>query len=245
MSFWGKLGGAAGGFALGGPLGAIAGAMLGHYLIDRSADPAGEDAEDKDRRSLAFTIGVIALSAKMAKADGVVAPAEVERFQSVFQIADKDLPEVRHAFDLAARDVAGFDAYAAQLATLFADEPATLEDVLHGLAQIAAADGAIHEAELRFLEEVGRIFKFDRAHFRRALGLHLRFPDDDPYEVFGVDAGASDEELKKRYRALVAENHPDRAIARGLPPEAVSIATSKLSDINIAWGEIREQRGIA
>jgi DnaJ like chaperone protein len=245
MSFWGKLGGAAGGYALGGPLGAIAGALAGHYFLDRDTDPKALAAQEQDRRGLAFTVGVIALSAKMAKADGVVAPVELDAFRRVFSIAEDDLAEVSRVFDQATGDVAGFDAYAGQLAELFRDEPATLEDVLHGLAHIAAADGAIHEAEVAYLEEVGRIFGLARPSLRRALGRYVRFPEDDPYEVLGADPSLTDEELKRRHRALVAENHPDRAAARGLPAEAVRIATSKLSAINAAWDAIRRERRIA
>ncbi len=244
MAFWGKLGGAAGGFALGGPLGAIAGALAGHYLIDRETDPAAVAEHQRDQKSLAFTIGVIALSAKMAKSDGVVAPAEIEAFHKVFSIAPEDLAEIDRAFSVSAQDVAGFDAYARQLRELFADEPTTLEDVLHGLAHIAAADGAMHEAEICYIERVAEIFELDRASLRRALGRYVHLPDD-PYEVLGADASASDEELKRRYRALVAENHPDRATARGLPAEAIRIATSKLASINAAWETIQVERGIA
>lgn len=245
MSFWGKLGGAAGGWVLGGPLGAIAGVLAGHYLVDRETDPEKLAAEEADARSLAFTIGVIALSAKMAKADGVVAPVEVEAFRKVFAIDDDDLEEVQGVFDRATYDVAGFESYARQLQGLFSDEPATLEDVLHSLAHIAAADGAIHEAEVRYLTEVGQLFRLDKASLRRAFGRYVRLPADDPYEVLGAEPGASNEELKRRHRALVAENHPDRAVARGLPPEAIKVLTSKLAAINAAWEAIRAERAMA
>jgi DnaJ like chaperone protein len=245
MSFWGKLGGAGAGWVLGGPLGAIAGALAGHYLVDRETDPEAAAAEERDARSLAFTIGVIALSAKMAKADGVVASVEVEAFRRIFAIEDKDLAEVQGVFDRATYDVAGFESYARQLHGLFKDEPATLEDVLHGLAHIAAADGAIHEAEERYLTEVGRLFGLDKASLRRAFGRYVRLPADDPYEILGADPSATDQELRRRHRALVAENHPDRALARGLPAEAVSIATSKLAAINAAWDAIRAERALA
>jgi DnaJ like chaperone protein len=245
MSFWGKLGGAAGGWALGGPLGAIVGAVAGHYLVDRDGDPEAAAAEERDARSLAFTIGVIALSAKMAKADGVVAPVEVAAFRKVFAIEETDVAEVQEAFDRATYDVAGFESYARQLHGLFKDEPATLEDVLHSLAHIAAADGAMHEAEIRYLTEVGRLFGLDKASLRRAFGRYVRLPADDPYEVLGADPAASDEELKRRHRALVAENHPDRATARGLPADAISVATSKLAAINAAWDAIRVERALA
>ncbi|PZQ15858.1 MAG: molecular chaperone DjlA [Ancylobacter novellus] len=245
MSFWGKVGGAAGGWMLGGPLGAIAGALAGHYLVDRETDPEAEAAEERDRKSLAFTIGVIALSAKMAKADGVVAPVEVEAFRKAFEIKPEDLKEVSEVFDRATYDVAGFESYARQLHDLFEGEPATLEDVLHSLAHIAAADGAIHEAEVNYLMQVAEIFALDRASVRRAFGRYVRLPEDDPYEILGAEPSAPTEELKRRHRTLVAENHPDRALARGLPPAAVRVATSKLAAINAAWDAIRAERSLA
>lgn len=245
MAFWGKVGGATGGFLLGGPLGAVAGALAGHFLVDREVDPDQVAAEERDSKNLAFTIGVIALSAKMAKADGVVAPVEIEAFRKIFHIEDKDLEEVQSVFDRATYAVAGYESYARQLHDLFRDEPATLEDVLHGLAHIAAADGAMHEAEVTYLTNVASVFALDKASLRRAFGRYVRLPDDDPYEVLGAEPSASNEELKRRHRALVAENHPDRATARGLPPEAVSIATSKLAIINAAWDAIRSERALA
>lgn len=244
MSFWGKLGGAAGGFALGGPLGAIAGALFGHFLVDRASDPAELAAERADERSLAFTIGVIALSAKMAKADGVVAPVEIEAFRRVFSISEKDLDEVGRAFDLATGDTANFRSYAAQLEKLFRDEHATLEDVLHSLAYIAAADGAIHEAEAAYLAEVADIFRLEPSRLHRALSRYVRI-EDDPYETLGVEPSATEAELKRRRRELIAENHPDRLTARGLPAEAVRIATTKVATINAAWDRICAERGIA
>ncbi|WP_020177848.1 TerB family tellurite resistance protein [Methylopila sp. M107] len=245
MSFWGKLGGATGGWILGGPLGAVAGVLAGHYLVDREVDHDQVAAEERDQKSLAFTIGVIALSAKMAKADGVVAPVEVAAFRKVFHIEDKDMEEVQGVFDRATYDVAGYESYARQLHDLFQDEPATLEDVLHGLAHIAASDGAMHEAEVTYLTNVAGILALDKASLRRAFGRYVQLPDDDPYEVLGVDPAASDSEVKRRHRALVAENHPDRATARGLPPEAIRIATSKLAVINAAWDAIRSERALA
>lgn len=245
MAFWGKLGGAAGGFVLGGPLGAIAGALAGHYLVDRETDPEKLAAQERDEKSLAFTIGVIALSAKMAKADGVVVQVEVDAFRKIFHIDDADLAEIQGVFDRATYDVAGYESYARQLQGLFKDEPATLEDVLHGLAHIAAADGAMHEAEIRYLTSVAGIFHLDKASLRRAFGRYVRLPDDDPYEILGVAPSASDDEVKRRHRALVAENHPDRAVARGLPAEAIRIATSKLAAINAAWDAIRAERALA
>jgi hypothetical protein len=84
-------------------------------------------------RSVAFTIGVIALGAKMAKVDGWVSGAEVTAFKQVFQVAPEELANVARVFNLAKQDVAGFEAYARQLARLFADRPEVLEDVVDSL----------------------------------------------------------------------------------------------------------------
>src|SRR5215212_2214426 len=92
-------------------------------------------------RSIAFTIGMIALGAKMAKADGIVTANEITAFKQVFHVPPEELKNVAFVFNLAKQDVAGYDAYARQLARLFKGKPAMLEDILDGLFYIAKADG--------------------------------------------------------------------------------------------------------
>src|SRR5690606_18768000 len=122
----------------------------------------------------------------------------------------------------------GFEAYARQIGDEFKDEPALLEDVLDGLFHIAKADGAVHEAEFAYLRDVATIFAFSDADFDRIAARHVGWADD-PYFIINASRDMSDEALKRHYRRLVAENHPDREIARGLPPEAVKIATERLA----------------
>ncbi len=238
MSIWGKLGGAAAGFAIGGPLGALAGAIAGH-MLDRQVE-----GDNPARREVAFTIGVIALGAKMAKADGVVTRDEVEAFKQVFRVPADELQNVARLFDLAKKDVAGFESYAAQLATMFADSPQTLESVVDGLFHIAKADGVLHPNELAFLESVTRIFGFNEAAFARIRARHMGPDKGDPYEILGVDRSQSDAEIKSVYRKLVVENHPDKMMAQGLPEEFIKIATEKLARINEAFDRIEQERGM-
>src|SRR3974390_951225 len=128
MSIWGKLGGAAAGFFLGGgPLGALAGAVAGHLFFDRE----GEEGEDGP--GVTFTIAMICLAAKMAKADGVVTDDEIEAFERLFRVPPGEEANVRRVFDLARRDTAGYEAYAGQIARAFRGNPAVLEDILDGL----------------------------------------------------------------------------------------------------------------
>lgn len=235
---WGKLGGAGLGLAIGGPLGALVGGVAGHFLVDREGALFGATPRD-----VVFTTGLVALAAKMAKSDGVVTPAEVEAFGRVVEVSEAERPGVERLFDLAKGTTAGFEAYARQLATAFHDEPALLEDVIDGLFHIAKADGAIHEAEERYLRAVAEIFGFGEEAFARIAARHVRLADD-PYAVLGLEADATDAEIRARHRALVQENHPDRAIAHGLPREAVAIATGRLAAINAAYDRIAGQRGL-
>jgi DnaJ like chaperone protein len=238
-SFWGALGGGGLGLALGGPLGALVGALAGHMLIDREGAPFAPAS-----RELIFTTGLVALSAKMARSDGVVTRDEVAAFERIVIVPPDQHKRIEMLFDLAKQTSAGFEAYAGQIAESFRDEPALLEDVLDGLFLIAAADGAIHEAEHAYLHDVARIFGIGEADFARIEARHARRPDD-PYLVLGASREMSDAELKRLYRRLVAQNHPDREIARGLPEEAVAIATQRLSAINAAWDAIEKERGLA
>jgi DnaJ like chaperone protein len=237
-SIWGKLGGAGIGLALGGPAGALLGAFAGHMLVDREGALLGAPPRD-----LLFTTGLVALAAKMAKADGVVVRHEVEAFERIVEVPAAERDRVRRLFDLAKGTTDGFDAYARQLGEAFREEPKLLEDVLDGLFHIAKADGAVHEAELAYLKAVADAFRLSGHDFDRIAARHVRRADD-PYLILGADRSLPDEDLRRHYRKLVAENHPDREIARGLPPEAVKIATERLAAINAAWDRIAKERGL-
>jgi DnaJ like chaperone protein len=193
-------------------------------------------------KSLAFTIGVIALGAKMAKADGIVTGDEVAAFKRVFQVPQEELAGVARVFNLAKQDVAGYQAYARQLARLFAGGHEILEDVIDSLFTIAKADGAVHERELQFLQDVADIFGFDAKEFARIKARHVLPEESDPYAILGIDPNARAEEIKKRYRQLVRENHPDVHIAGGMPEELIDIATERLARINAAYEEIARER---
>jgi DnaJ like chaperone protein len=68
--------------------------------------------------------------------------------------------------------------------------------------------------------------------------------EDDPYVVLGVDPCVDDRELRRLFREIVREYHPDRHIAAGMPKELIEIATQRLAAINGAWEKIRKERGI-
>ncbi|MEM6760563.1 MAG: molecular chaperone DjiA [Pseudomonadota bacterium] len=190
-------------------------------------------------RSVAFTIAVVGLGAKMAKADGLVTRDEVTAFRQVFHIAAQDEAGAAKVFNLARQDVAGFEDYATRIAGMFRSQPDTLRDLLEGLFHIAVADGRYHPGEDQFLEIVAGIFGISDRDFR---ALRARFVPDahpDPYDVLGVSPDMEKDQIRAAWRKLVRENHPDALIARGVPEEAMCMAEKRMIDINRAWDEIQ------
>ncbi|MBP0481116.1 molecular chaperone DjiA [Sagittula salina] len=198
-------------------------------LFDRMRTPP--------ERSVGFTIAVIALSAKMAKADGLVTRDEVTAFREVFRIAPEDEKDAARVFNLARQDVAGFEDYASRIRAMFNADTSTLCDLMEGLFHIAMADGRYHPAEDAFLERVAELFGMPETRFR---ALRARFVPDaaDPWAVLGVTPDMELPEIRKHWRQLVRDSHPDVMMARGVPEEAVKMAERRMADINRAWEEI-------
>jgi DnaJ like chaperone protein len=236
--------------SFGGPLDhllARIGEHLPHWPYHAAADADGKPAEHghgDPRRRVSFTVAVIALGAKMAKADGEVTRDEVAAFNEVFSVPPGEEAHLRMIFDLARRSTHGFESYARQIARLFADDPAVLEDLLGGLFHIALADGALCTAEDAYLREVARIFGFDAAAYARLRATHAGPPpEEDPHAILGVTTNASAEEIRVAYHRLVRETHPDTLVAKGLPPELMARATARIARINAAHDRL--VKGIA
>lgn len=199
-------------------------------------------------RTVAFTIAVIALSAKMAKADGLVTRDEVTAFRQVFHIPPSDEPAAARVFNMAREDVAGFELYAERIARMFRGEGQpcgtdnVLCDLLEGLFHIATADGEYHPAEDAFLARVAEIFGMEGKAFNRMRARLVPEHGPDPYMVLGVPHDAGIEDIRAAWRAEVRATHPDRMIARGVPEEAVRLAERRMVAINRAWEEIRAER---
>jgi len=244
MSIWGKIIGGTAGFALGGPIGALIGGFAGHAFDRmRQRKVANQADSQQSEKQIAFTIGVIVLGAKMAKADGKVTADEISAFKKVFQIPSEEIGNVARVFDRARQEAEGYEPYAKQIASLFSGHPAVLEDLLDGLFHIAKADGVIHPNEVTFLKGVSQIFGFNRSEFDRIYASNIgTVADNDPYKILGVSYDIDDEELKRRYRSLIKEHHPDRLIAQGMPSEFVEIANEKLATINDAYDRVCKQR---
>ena len=222
MSIWTRIADALSALAAGEPL---------REVFDRLRTPP--------ERSVAFTIAVIALGAKMAKADGLVTKDEVSAFREVFSIPPEDEDNAARVFNLARQDVAGFEEYAARIKAMFGDQCDVLTDLLEGLFHIAVADGSYHDAEDDFLRRVAEIFEVTEAKFKAVRALFVEEAEHDPWDVLGVSHDAPLDAVRAAWRQLVRESHPDRMMARGVPEEAVKLAEKRLVAINRAWDEIK------
>ena len=215
------------------------------FDVDAVDEPLPADLEcAPDPNDVGFTAAVVGLGAKMAKADGRVTDDEIMVFSRVFQTAPKDAAAVRRVFNLAQQTVQGYESYARKIGRKYAARPCLLEGVLDGLFMIATADGVVTEDEINYLQTVSEAFGFTEATFRRIKAGHMGADRDDPYHILGVAHDAEFDEIRKVYRRLMADNHPDRVIQNGAPREFEAAAHEKAATITGAYARIRAERGL-
>ncbi|HEY8129591.1 MAG TPA: DnaJ family molecular chaperone [Hyphomicrobium sp.] len=201
-----------------------------------------EGAHTPAQSRVAFTIAVVALAAKMSKADGVSLPVEAEAFKRQFKVPESECRHVRRLYELASQDVAGYEMYAAQIARILEGQPEIKISVLECLFHVASADGVLHPDEDRYLAHVAEIFGLTKGEFR-CVRRGFVVDADSPYEVLHVSPLASDKEIKAAYRQLVKGHHPDALVAKGVPPEFLAGAERRLAAITTAYEAILEERG--
>ncbi|MSP50546.1 MAG: molecular chaperone DjiA [Alphaproteobacteria bacterium] len=246
MALWHKILVGAAGFAVGGPIGALVAGLAAHAYGDDFEKAVGRLKLPPDpTRTTAFTIGVIALGAKMASVDGDVTGDEIRAFRQVFNVDDTEAANLKRIFEMAKRQPDSYEAYARQLAGLFEPGSTVLEELIHCLFHIATVDGELNPSEHAYLKSVSRIFGFDERGFERLSAHHMEFMSCEPCLLLGVPADAPVDEIKTAYRRLVREHHPDRLIGLGMPEEAIRVATDQLATITQAYERLKVQRGFA
>lgn len=219
----------------------IASSVAGTSVVRLVGQKTPAHSED----NLTFGIGVVALVAKLSKADGVVSRTEIESFKRVFKIQDSQLAGISKLFNMASTEVVGFEDYARQIAYRFGDRPAVLEELLEALFCVAEADGLVHQAELSYLSSVAQIFGLSESDFERIRAGRPGISgtsQSDPYQILGVEASAEMATIKAAYHRLIHQNHPDRLVAQGMPEEFIEIANDKMATINGAYNRIQYER---
>lgn len=189
-----------------------------------------------------FSTAVTALGAKLARADGQANGVEFEAFSEAFSPQAGSERGIQRLYELAQQTTHGFESYAKQLSKRYGGCPLLLEDVMDGLFHIARSDGAVTGDEIAYLARVAELFGFSPLTFRRLQATHLGQEADDPYLILKVAPDVSDAELHAAWRRAIADAHPDRARARGLPEDFVEIAELKAAAINAAHDAALSER---
>jgi len=259
MGLLGALFGGTVGFMFGGPIGMIIGGAIGSQANGNVMDPgAGTRGRGRSRLGRAgafqdtqttFLVTLISLAAKVAKADGRVTHQEVQAFDAFLRDSLRMTPEDRRMAAQIFNQARDSDIPASQLARqargILGPFPDRLRDLVTLLLQIAHADGQLHPAEEKLVREIARDlglsdrdFQECRAHF----GVSGPSPDS-AYEILGVQPGASEAEIKKAYRGIAREYHPDVLQSKGLPADFMQFAKEKLQKVNEAYDVIKKDRG--
>jgi DnaJ like chaperone protein len=248
MSWFGKIMGGSVGFMLGGPIGALVGVSLGHTLIDDKARAgiveSGRMSGQEQRQAVFFT-ATFAMLGKMAKADGRVCEDEISAVRSF--MADKlrlDATMQKFAmgvFDEAKDNNTPFADYARQLGQVFQSEQQLRMMFYEMLFTVALADGVLHPAEEQILRDApsmlglhGNVFDTVKRQFVSDLSHH--------YAMLGLEDGADMSAVKKAYRKLASEYHPDKIVSKGLPEDFITFAEGKFREINEAYETIQKAK---
>ena len=250
MGWIGKLVGGTLGFAIGGPLGAIAGAAFGH-AYDRTQEEVRQDEKIRplpgQEAQLTFFVATFSMLAKLASSDGELTENEIDTINR-FMLYDLKLdPQSRmvatHIFNTALSSQSRFEDFAAQFFGQFHHQPQILEMMIDILLRVAVSDGQMDPREERLIQTAARIFDFSETSFQALRSKYVQ-TSDRYYSVLGVNRDDPEEQIKRQYRKLVKEYHPDRILSKGLPEEFIQIAQDKFREIQEAYEGIKKERGM-
>ncbi|MDH5692203.1 MAG: co-chaperone DjlA [Gammaproteobacteria bacterium] len=262
MGWWGKIVGGTLGYMLGGPLGALLGAAFGHqfdYLGESRGD--GFSSGDTERVQSAFFVATFSIMGHIAKADGRVSEDEISLARHVMdqmQLNEEQKKAAINLFNQGKGPAFPLD----EVLDQFREECHRRVNLIQMFMEIqistALADGELHDTERDVVVRIGEKLGLQREHIIQLLNMvsaQRRYSQAggpqasrgpslvDAYRVLGVSEQASDDEIKKAYRKLMSQHHPDKLVAKGLPEEMMNVAKEKTQEIKAAYEQIRKARG--
>jgi DnaJ like chaperone protein len=250
MGWFGKIVGGTFGFVFGGPLGMIAGAAFGH-MYDASSQQGytRQRITSQEQIQMMFFVAAFSMLAKIAMVDGGVSQAEQRK---VDEFIDRDLHlqgKSRQAavqiFQTAQQNNGTFDQFAQQFYQIFHSNVQMLELMVDILYRVSYADGQMSQAERTLIQRAGAIFHFSPSQMSTIESKYrARGSSEGSYAVLGLKPEATDEQVKRSYRKLVSEYHPDKIASKGLPEEFITFANEKFREIQGAYEDIRKARNL-
>lgn len=262
MAWWGKALGGAFGFMIGGPLGALVGIAFGHNF-DRGLKGIDQDdwqgGVDQERIQLAFFTATFSVMGYITKADGRVTRDEIRLAEQVMDhlgLNAEMRESAKKLFNEGKSDGFPIDEVLDQFKKEIHRRTTLIQMFLEIQLQAAYADGVMHPSEEKVLAHICQKLGIPLAQLRRLEEMlkagfgstgydgasRSKTTLEDAYAIMGVDESVSDAELKKTYRRLMSQHHPDKLVAKGLPDEMVQDATEKTQQIKSAYEMIRDSR---
>ena len=246
MDWFGKIAGGTVGFFFGGPLGAICGAALGHAFVDKrpSSPQERRTLTDKDEIQALYFVSLFSILGKLSKIDGAVTRDEIEATENFMKEIRLTAEQRRFAietFNEAKNSPYSIEDLATQFYKFNRHSPEISRSLLNLLFRIVAADGKEHPAEESALRRVKNIFQISEREFTN---LRQSFFDDFDryYSRLECTPNSSNEEIKRNYRKLANDFHPDKIVSKGLPEEFVNFATDQFQEIQKAYDKIKKHR---
>lgn len=244
----------------------LIGAALGHSFdrgLDRVADlPPGAGFERRERTQMAFFTTTFSVMGHIAKSDGRVTPDEIALATEVMRQLGLDpgmRTFARRLFTEGKRPEFPLDAVLKQFRGECRGSTHLIRMFVEIQLHAAYADGSVHAEERKILEHVCRRLGMSKhelqqleslvqagRHYRESAGAppKARISLEDAYGALGASKNSSDAEVKKAYRRLMSQHHPDKLVAKGLPEEMMRLAKEKTQEIKAAYERVKEARGL-
>jgi len=239
MSIWGSLIGGFIGFSFAGPIGALIGSVVGGKISSTRRSNFQHSFAPSQQ---VFAIALIILTAKLAKADGQVSKEELIAVKNKLKIPDHEIGQVGKIFNKAKEDSLGYEPYAQQIAQIYKNNPAVLDEVINILFYIAEADGKVSDSEITIIRNIAGIFGISQNQFE---GIKEARKDSDklnPYIVLGCSSNDDFVTIRKKYLKLSKEHHPDVLTNKGVPLEVIEESKKKMRSINSAFDQIEKMK---
>ena len=239
MSIWGSLIGGIFGFSFAGPIGALIGSMIGGKIS--SARRTGFQRGFAPPQQV-FAIALIILTAKLAKVDGQVSKEELIAIKNKLKIPDNEIDQVGKIFNKAKEDSLGYEPYAQQIAQIYKNNRAVLDEVINILFYIAEADSKVSDSEIAMIRNIARMFGINQTQFEGIRESRKSSDKLDPYVVLGCDPNDNFATIRKKYLSLSKEHHPDVLVSKGVPKEMIEESKKKMRAINSAIDKIKKMK---
>lgn len=262
MSWWGKIIGGYFGFVLGGPIGALLGAVLGHNL-DKGLggfSSTGPGIGHQQRAQAAFFTATFSVMGHICKADGRVTPDEINIARMIMSQLVLS-PEQEKAAIALFNEGKKKDFPLEDVLLQLKNELGLSKNIKRMFIEIqcytAYADGVMHPDEKKLLIRICKIIGFSQYEFESIAastaaefhhqtsgrdGKPKKMSLNDASAILNISASATDNEVKRAYRRLISQHHPDKLVSKGLPEEMIKMATQRTQEIRGAYERIMDER---